>query len=219
MSRFMIFSFTLLLLPNPLAAQEADAAAHGAECLEEVRQIHATDLDVFKRPPHRTEMYVFSPDGTQLRIVDTLWGSPFDAVSGIRGDANYSMLIGQDFWTGPTMDGPWTKSDYPLQEDRQAQVARMHAEETSNISDVACPVMVSLDGKTYISVGYRTQTNKDANGTFFGAMNTVYLDPKTRLPIRWDMTEFINSWKPGIDHELQITVFTYDPTIRLPRPD
>ena len=140
MSRIALLAVSLLALLTSAAAHSTDAHAqdaHSQDCLEEVRQIHATDLDVFKRPPHRTEMYVFSPDGAQLRIVDTLWETPLKAISGIRGDSNYSMLIGQDFWTGPTIDGPWTKSDYPLQEDRQVQVVRMQAEETANITDAA----------------------------------------------------------------------------------
>ena len=222
MSRITPMAIPVLAFFTAVATHSTAALAQettAQDCLEEVRQIHATDLDPFKRPPHRSEMYVFSPDGTQSRILDTIWETPIAAISGIRGNSEYSLVIGPDIWMGPTADGPWAKLDYSLPEDRQTQLAQLNAEETANISDVTCPAMVSLDGTPYLAIGFRTQTNKDAGGNFFGALNAVYLDPDTRLPIRWDQTEFVNSWKPGVDMERQVTVFTYDPTIRMLRPD
>lgn len=212
----MIFA-ALLALPQIASGQTA--AATTQDCLEEVRSLYRTDLDSFRRPPHRTETTVYDPDGTVIRTLDTIWESPLAVVSGVRGDSLFTLLIGQDFWTGPTLDGPWQKSDYPLAEDLTTQANRMHAEQAANITDVTCPATVSLDGATYIAVGFRTQTNKDSNGSFFGALNTAYLDPETRLPQRWEQTEFINSWTSGVDMGRQVILFTYDPTIRLPLPE
>ncbi|ASP18883.1 hypothetical protein ANTHELSMS3_00157 [Antarctobacter heliothermus] len=207
----------LLLLPLALPATAQDAACHDRIAA----MMQGGALDAFQRPPHRFSNTVTDPDGAVRYVFDTLWDTPARSVSGIKDSGNYTLVIDSDSWTGPSLTGPWTKAPNQLPPDREAFQRKQMAQMVANLTDTACPGTVDLDGMTYETVTYFTKTDPDDSmgGAWFGALNTVYIDPDTDQVMRWEMTDFVSSFAPEVSKDRHTQLFTYDPSISLKRPD
>jgi len=201
----------LVCLPLPALA---DA------CLEEVRTVYATETDPFVRPPYQMELTVLAEDGSVVRVMETWVETPLNAMSGMRGAGMYVLLHDRESWTGPSPDGPWTKTPTLLPEGRRETAERMHAEEVGNITDAICHGEVEHEGHIWVSYSFTTKTDPDpdAGDNWFGARTTLYLDPETRLPGRYEQTLMVSKWAPEPSTETNIMTFTYDEGLKLPRP-
>ena len=199
----------------------AAAPVHADACLDEVRAMHAADLDPFARPAYRMENTVYAADGSVVRVFDSWIETPLIAMSGVRGAGLYALIRDRESWTGPTPEGPWTKAPALLPEDRRATAERMHDEETANLQDVACLGSVERDGQSWLAYRYTTRTDPDPTmgDNWFGATTTVYLDPETRLPGLFEQEAMVSKWAPEPSTERFVIVFDYDPDMALPNPE
>ncbi|WP_417207548.1 hypothetical protein [Antarctobacter sp.] len=218
-------------MPKPLAHAAAcllvlslapPATAQDTTCHDRIAaMMQGGALDAFQRPPHRFSNTVTDPEGTVRYVFDTLWDTPARSVSGIKDSGNYTMVIDSDSWFGPSLTGPWTKAPNQLPPDREAFQRKQVAQMVANLTDTACPGAVEVEGMTYEAVTYFTKTDPDDSmgGAWFGALNTVYIDPKTDQVMRWEMTDFVSSFAPEVSKDRHLQIFTYDPAISIERPD
>ncbi|WP_420411784.1 hypothetical protein [Roseibium sp.] len=178
-------------------------------------------LDPFVRPPHRLTNTVTDAEGNFVRRYLTRWQTPFRSVSGVEGGGLFALVIDADSWTGPSLDGPWTKSPNSLPADHNDVRKAQHNQEKANLTDGKCLGTVDLDGSNYDVVSYVTKTdpNPKMNDMWFGARHTVYIDPETARVMRWESTDFVSSFAPNMSKEVQVQIFEYDPDLVIPRPE
>jgi hypothetical protein len=178
-------------------------------------------LDPFARAPHFLTTTVYDPQGTQVRRMLTAWETPLRSVSGVEGGGFFALIIGSESWTGPTMEGPWSKAPNYLPEDHEGFQRMQKDQMVANLSDTTCPGEVTLDGTTYESVGYVTRTDPtpESSEAWFGSRNTVYIDPGSGRVMRWEQTDFVSSFAPELNPEIHVQVFDYDAAIALPTPE
>jgi hypothetical protein len=208
--------FAVLLLVTAPQTAIADA------CHEKISvMFDGGPLDPFVRTPHRLTNTVTGADGTFVRRYLTRWQTPFRSVSGVEGGGLFALVIDADSWTGPSLDGPWTKAPNSLPPNHNDVRRAQHAQEKANLKEVSCPGSQDLDGATYEVVSYVTQTdpNPEMNGMWFGARHTVYIDPDAARVMRWDSTDFVSSFAPDLSKEVQVQIFDYDSGLVIPRPD
>ncbi len=178
-------------------------------------------LDPFARPPHRLTNTHFDPQGGFVRRFNTVWQTPVRTVSGVEGGGLFALVIGSESWTGPTLEGPWTKMPNYLPDDHEAFQRAQQAQMVANLSATQCPGLTEIDGTSYDTVSYVTKTDPmpSNNNAWFGAHNTVYIDPQTQRVMRWEMTNFVSSFAPDLNKDRQVQILEYDPTLEIPTPD
>ncbi|WGW04905.1 hypothetical protein [Tropicibacter oceani] len=176
-------------------------------------------LDPFQRPPHSYANTVTGTDGVVQYVFDVWWQTPVRAISGMRGGALYTLMVGSDTWTGPSAKGPWTEMMNQLPEDHEAYQREVVRQQQTNLKGADCAGLVEIDGHTLDKVSFYTQTDPTGDmGSWFGASNTVYVDPETGQVARWDMTGFTNSFSQTVTLDNHVLIFTYDPSIRIEAP-
>jgi hypothetical protein len=116
-------------------------------------------LDPFARTPHRLTNTVTDADGNFVRRYLTRWQTPFRSVSGVEGGELFAMVIDADTWTGPSLDGPWTKSPNSLPADHNEVRRSQHAQEKANLTETGCPGRANIEGVLYDVVTYVTRTD------------------------------------------------------------
>ena len=191
-------------------------------CADRIRALFdGGPLDPRDRPPHRHTNTVTAEDGSLIRIFDSVMESGINSMPSVRGSGQFTLVLDRNSWTGPTADGPWTKHDNLLPEDRMGQIDRIRLAEQANMTDADCPGQRDLDGKPVEVVIYNTKSDPDPamGGAWFGAHNTVFYAPASGRVLRWEMTDFQNSWSTSISKERHVITHTYDDSIRLPRPN
>lgn len=214
----MRFLRPLLLVSMALAPVQAVADA----CRERIAAaFDGGPLDPRDRPPHRQTTTVLAQDGVEIRVFDTVMESALRSLSGVRGSGTYTLVIDRQSWTGPAPDGPWSKAPNLLPDDRMDQIDRIRRQEQANLSDTACPGAQELNGQGVEVFVFTTRTDPDPSmgDAWYGARNTVYFDPDTNRVLRWEMTDFRNSWSSGIGTERHVILYDYDSSIRLPEPE
>ncbi|MBV0913301.1 hypothetical protein [Anianabacter salinae] len=209
----------MLRLAIAVAMAVTAGGAQAGSCLQKVRNLYATSLHAYERPPYRSEKSVYDDDGSLLHVIVSTVESPVRTMSGVPGDA-VALVIDRQVWTAPGPNGPWAEAPSNFPPDRRAAFDRAHAQQMANIEDPVCEGLVEMDGATYEKYGFSTRTDPDPEqgGLFFGERSTVYIDPETRLVMRWEQTDFVSSWSADPDPQLHVTTFDYDETIRLEPP-
>lgn len=188
-------------------------------CMDEVREVFQTHLNAFERPPFRSERIHFSPDGVKISGFTNVVQSPLRGISLVHGDIA-ALSVDQQLWVGPTVDGPWTISPDMLPADRLASMESGFKQELANLVEPECNGMVERDGKTYLNYVYTTKTDPEEaqGGLWFGATNSVFLDPETKLVMIWEQTDFISSFSSKSNPEKSVETFVYDETITVDPP-
>jgi len=210
--KFLLAALLIAATPNAVSADT---------CREQISAMFdGGPLDPFTRQPHRLTNTVSDAEGNFVRRFLTRWQTPERSVSGVEGSGLFAMVIGSDSWTGPTLDGPWTKTPNSLPPNHMDVRRAQHAQEKANLTDTACPGLSKLDGREYEVVTYATKTdpNPDMQDMWFGGRHTVYIDPETRRVMRWESTGFSSSFAPALSKEVQVQVFDYDPDLVIPMP-
>lgn len=204
-----------------LAAFAAPALAEDPACRARIdAMFDGGPLDPFARPPHRFVNTVQTPEGaTQYQFL-VIWDGPARGISGIVGSGPFTLMIDSDTWTGPGPDGPWTAAPNLLPADHEAVQRRQLAESRANLADVACLGTVEVEGARYDAIRYFTKTDPDPEtGAWFGALNTVYLDPASQHVRRWELTGMVSSFAPEASRDRHVQVFSYDDPVSISRPD
>lgn len=209
--------FGLVLFGSGTAASSPHAHA---DCLDEVKALYANELDGYKRPPYRATRIHYDENGGKKVGYDDVVETPLKTVSLIHG-GEATLAVGQDSWTGPSLTGPWTKAPNRFTDDRRETHRKQLEQSIKNMSNAVCGGEVELDGKTYLHYRYTTKTDPDPamGGFWFGATEDVNLDPKTKLVMRWDMTDFVSSFAPNASKERSTATFVYDDTIEVTAPE
>ncbi|MCC1491061.1 hypothetical protein [Cognatishimia sp. F0-27] len=203
-----------------LVGQVLPAAADEA-CEARIRAMFdGGPLDPFVRPAHEYTNTVSAADGTEKYRFLVRMVSPVQSVAGIVGQGPFSMVIGSDSWTGPSIDGPWTAANNALPEDHMAHQRSLHEQQTANLERMSCEGMVDLDDAPHDVVRFFTKTdpNPDMGDAWFGSDHRVFIDPETNRVMRWEMTQFVNSFSDGVSDDRHVLVYRYDDAIRIERP-
>ncbi len=177
-------------------------------------------LDAYQRPPHRHEKQVVDSAGNVSTTFQSIVENPLRTISGIKG-GTMTLTIDDDTWTGPGPSGPWTSSENNNPKNREPWHKAMQAQQAKNLTATECANGVTLDGNTWNMVRYSTKTdpNPDMNNAFFGWSDIVYIDPKKMQVMRLEQTGFFSSWLPEPGKDTHITLFTYEPDVKVTAPE
>ncbi|WP_102107351.1 hypothetical protein [Oceaniglobus roseus] len=207
----------VLMVAVPSMAVAQDDAA----CLAEIRALFDGPLDPFRRPPFRQVQESYSPDGTLVSTSDTIVESPVRQISGVRGSGQYMLMIGRDAWMGTSPEGPWTPMGQMMTEDMEAAQRQVPQSMAANLTEVDCPGLTETPEGPRLVYRYRTKVDPHpARGnSWWGAKEEVWLDPGTRLPVRWETTEHVASWQEGMTMDRNVSTLTYDDALKVPDPE
>jgi len=173
-------------------------------------------LDPFARPAHRQTVEQYDAGGALTRTGLNIFETPLKSIAGEVAAGHFTMAIDRDIWNGRSPDGPWEKLGVRMPEGREADLRTAMAQEAANLTDATCHGATS-DGQIHYS--YRTRTDPNADGMFYGALHDTFVDPSTGLPVRMVMTEFVNSWSDGVSQDRHVITFDYDSSITVSVPD
>lgn len=207
-----------LLIALPLAGIApfvAPAPALADACAAEIAALFDGPLDPFQRPPHRQIVTVLDAEGTQTGVMLNTVETPLRTIAGQTAHNWFTMAIDREFWNGPTPEGPWTKNAALMPEGRAEQISLATAQQKANATDMVCH---GPDAQGRLRYTYRTQTDPDANGTYFGALETVTLDPALGQIVHFELREFVNSWSEGVSTEVQMIEVQFDDSIKVDPP-
>lgn len=203
------------------AIAAAPQAARADSCLDELKGLFRNEMDAFNRKPYRSVKTVYGEDGNEQLVFDNIVENPLETISGNRGGP-FGLVVDQEVWTGPTQEGPWTRSPTPpgFPPDRKAGYDAQHAQMLANMGDAVCHGEVELDGARYLHYDYKIHPPEDRTALPYWAAesDSIWLDPQTRQVARWEQTDFEVSFLKGISRERHVTVFEYDETIRVDPP-
>ncbi len=214
-------SFAVGLLVSTVSMFAMNQQALADECRESIIAMFVDGpLDPFARGPHRLTNTVTDADGNFVRRFLTHWQSPSRTASGVEGGNLFALVIEQESWIGPTLDGPWTQTPNSLPDDHDATRQAQHAQEQANLSEPGCIGEVEFNDATYNAYTYLTKTdpNPKMDDAWFGARHTVYIDEETNQVAWWTQTDFVSSFAPEVSGEVHTIRFDYDPDLEIPRP-
>lgn len=185
-------------------------------CRAEIVALFQGPLDPFQRPPHKQMTTAYGSDGTVLFELLSHVETPLRSIAGQPSANWFTMVIDEEMWNGPSVDGPWTLNAAKMPAGRDAQLKQVTQDNIENLTDTACHG-ASSDG--HVRYTFRTKSNPDAAGTFFGALYTITFDPGSRQVIRFEQTDFINSWSDGVSKDRWIIDVVFDPTLTVRPPE
>lgn len=208
-----MFTAATIIAMIPESALASDA------CLEEIKTLYANELNAYNRKPYRSVKTVYDAEGKQTHIFDNIVENPLETISGVRGTV-MAMVIDQQSWTGPSMEGPWSPAPANLPPDRKAGHDAFRQAEIDGMSAGECAGQVDLDGRPALKYAFNIKTEpvEEMGGMWLADRNTIWLDPETKEILRWDKTDFQSNWAPEIDSSLHVEVFEYDETITVDPP-
>lgn len=193
------------LLANP---------AFGDACREEIAALFdGGAMDPFARPPHVQTVKEYNAEGVLQRENFNYSETPMRTIAGSGG--HYTMAIDTKVWTGPSPEGPWTDTGQSLPEDRDQTMVTFTKQTQANLVDTVCH---GTDAEGYLHYTYRSKTDPDENGMFFGALSEIWVNPKTGHVEKMQMSEFVNSWSDGVSDNQQTLEFDYSQTVKVDPP-
>ena len=203
MLRVLVAFFGLCLLSTGSAAADA--------CVEEIRAIY---LSGFERPPYRSVKVVTS-DGARVEFTNIVQDIG-RTISSVNGGAA-TLAIGETFWTGPGIEGPWTVSQSNRGPDWKEKALESGRQYATNMTDAQCLGEFYLDGQERMLYRFTSHTDKDQQ-FWYGATHDLYVDPASGRVMQEEQTNFDNSFKPDPDGH-SVERFAYDSSIEIPRPE
>jgi hypothetical protein len=209
---FTIFA-TLLTTANPVAADP---------CTDEIAAMFLKgSLNAFSRPSNRASRETFAPDGTSQDIFDVIVETPLLMASGVRGSGQFYLSNGNDTYSGPSLEGPWTSIGQMQMADLEAAQRSIAESQAKNVTEAECLGTVELDGQKLINYRFRNLVGPDPirAESWWGSLDSVFIDPETNLVMRWEMTENIASWAPEVNHDRHVTTYSYEAMAPLVIPE
>lgn len=197
-----------LALPLPAAA----------DCAGDVAALfRGGALDPFVRPNRREVTVTVAPDGTESPLSDVLW-------DGVTRSVNCTpticaMQVGAEMWMRPVGTEAWTAAPSQLPEDLEGFARAIVDDMAANLDAVECLDEQELDGQAVQVFRYRTRTNPNEFGSWWGGLYTAFIGADTGRLVRLEETETIASWAAGPDPAVKITTVTYDDSIAISAPE
>ncbi|MDJ0826283.1 MAG: hypothetical protein QNJ16_12335 [Rhodobacter sp.] len=185
-------------------------------CRDEIAALYDGPLDPFQRPPHRQIVQQFDAEGNPTRAYRNTVETPLRTIAGEPAAGFFTMAIDRELWNGPSETGPWSKNPAQMPEGREATLRQQYADQRENLTDTVCHG-ITAEGLVHYS--YRTQTNPDATGGFFGSLDQIWLDPEIGQIVRFEMTEFVNPWTEGVSQDRHVIEVEFDPVIQVAPPE
>ena len=185
-------------------------------CHDEIAALFDGPLDPFQRPPHMQIVRALDSEGNETRVFHNTIETPLRTMSGTRTENWFTLAVDRDMWNGPSEEGPWTKNAAQMPEGREEAMRTAYAQQRANLTDTVC------HGETdegLLHYTYRTQTDPDATGGFYGSLDQIWLDPDSGQIVRFELTEFVNAWSEGVSQERHLIEVVFDPTIKIDPPE
>lgn len=193
------------------------AAAFADPCTDEIAGLfEGGAFDPFVRPNRREITVQVQPDGTETPLNEVLWDGTLKSINHQNGV--YYMAIGTKAWQASLVDGPWTFSGDMGDFDPDEMTRATNRSMAANLSETECPGVVDLEGQRAVKYVFRTKTDPNRFGSWWGGLYTAYVDPRTGLKLREDIAEYVASWAPDPAQTVNVTVVEYDDTISIEAP-
>lgn len=185
-------------------------------CKEEIAELFDGPLDPFQRPPHIQTVQIFDATGAEVRVMTNYIETPLRTIAGVPAESYFTMAVDRDIWNGPSPEGPWTANPAQMPEGREEGLRDTYAQLKANLTDTECH---GADDAGNLRYTYRSQTDPDPTGGFFGSLDTVTVDAGSGQVIRFEMREFVNAWTDGVSKDRHVIEVTFDPEIRVTPPE
>ncbi|MCA0870861.1 hypothetical protein LCL97_08500 [Seohaeicola saemankumensis] len=210
-------SFRFLILSAALSGA-AYAPVHADECRDTIAALYQGGaLDPFERPKRREVTVSVQPDGSESLVTDVIWDSVTRSVA-LSGGTYYLTFDGE-MWSGPSFEGPWTPTGSSLPEDFEQMTRQMADQSAANITEAQCPGQTEVGGNSWTTYVYRTKTDPNVHGSWFGGLHTAYIDPASGELARLEIAEMVSSWAPDPTAHKNVTTVSYDPSVAVIRPE
>ena len=201
----------LLLCLFPFAAS--------ADCRGEIVALFdGGPLDPFVQPPYRYENTVTAADGSPRYRYIVTFDTPMRSMTEMTTGMT-TIAIGGKTWTRAHADGPWVEAPNSLPEDLEGFYKHNRDQFAANVTQAECLGTVPVDGQDMIAYRYKTQTGPNSDGTHFGSVNTIYIDPANNRLMRQEQTANFAHYQPEPGTDQTVMIYTYDPTIALAAPE
>ncbi|MBP0483661.1 hypothetical protein [Sagittula salina] len=212
----------LTMIPVTILTAVLPGAAMAEDCRDRIAALFEDGgaLDPFSRPPHSYVATTYDAGGAVKWIYQARYETALRMIGGTEG-GNRILMIGPDTWTGPSPEGPWTAAPNQNPPDMEAFFRAHMAASVKNLDRTDCAGVVEIDGLRLVKFTYVTRTDPapEAGGAWFGALYTAYIDPDTGRLMRQDTAESVAHYASEPSTDLQVTLYTYDPTITIPTPE
>lgn len=198
------------LAPLPAAA---DCAADVAALFD------GGALDPFDRPNRREVTVSVTTDGTETTetpVSDVLWDGVTRSINCTA--TMCAMQIDTEMWTKPVGTDAWAAAPSQLPDDPEAFAQGIVDDMAANLSEPDCLGADMLGGRAVTVFRYRTKTNPNEFGSWWGGLYTAFVADDTGRLVRLEETESIASWAAGPDPAVKVTTVTYDDSISISAP-
>ncbi len=207
MRLIFISTFALALAGHPAVA----------DCTTEIAAMFSGGpFDPFERPNRRETTISIAPDGSETPVSDVLWDGPTRSINCYASGC--AMAIDGEMWLGDSFDGPWTPAPTQAPSDPEAFVRQIADDLGANITEAHCNGSQTLGDGAALQFVYRTKTNPNEFGSWFGGLFTAWIDPDTGRLVRLEETESVASWAPEPNPAVKVTTVIYDDAISVTRP-
>lgn len=201
----------LLLFLFPIAA--------AADCREEIAALfEGGPMDPFVQPPYRYVSTTTGEDGSLRYRYTVTFDTPLRSMTEMEGGMNI-LAIDHRTWSRASADDPWAEMPSSLPEDLAGFHRQTRDQLAANLTDPECPGTVATADGDRLTYRYRTRTGPNVDGSFFGGLYTIYIDPDTNQLMRQEITENVAHYQPAPGTDRTEMVYSYDPAISLSAPE
>ncbi len=201
-----------------LATSVLAPAPAWADCATEIGALFEGGAwDPFARENRRETTILRKPDGTETQTSDVLWDGPLRS---INCSANGCfMAIGVAAWTGPSFEGPWTRSTDTGTHDPEEFVRGTNQRLADSVSAVECLGEVMLGEQSSQLYRFFSKPEPNDYGSWWGGRYSVWVDQPNNRILQIELADGIASWAPEPSKDVQITTIEYDQAIKIPTPE
>jgi hypothetical protein len=206
------------LMPSALAGLILIAPTlAAADCAGEIAAMFEGGAwDPFTRENRRETTIVHHPGGKTAPSSDVKWDGPYKSINCTPHGC--FMAIGNASWTGPSFDGPWSRSGDTNTVDPEVFVKGTRDRFKASITEAECLGPTPLDGVDAVKYRFFSKPAPNEHGSWWGGRYSVWVTPDGKRIPRMEISEGIASWAPTPSKDVLVTTITYDPSIRIDEP-
>lgn len=206
-----------LLLASFLGSTLIVVTPAAAECAAEIGGLFQGGAwDPFVRENRRETTVLRHPDGKETPSSDVLWDGPYKSINCTPHGC--FMGIGNASWTGPSFNGPWTRSNDTGTVEPEKFVRATMDRLAASISEPECLGPTRLDGKQALLYRFFSKPQPNEYGSWWGGRYSVWVAQDAKRLLRIEISEGIASWAPKASKDVQVTKIIYDHAIRISEP-